>query len=231
MIDKTCSITQALQWIQDGQTILFGGFGVPGTPFALIDGILNQGTRNLSIIKNEANEDGMGVSKLIEAHRVKKIITTHLGLNRTVIAMMNRGEVEVEFCPQGILVERIRAGGAGVFGILSDIGIDTVYRGKKQIIEFEGRPVIAEPAIRADVALVHAACADRVGNLVYEKTARNFSPIMVMAARRVIAEVEEIREIGQLDPDQIHTPGAFVDHVVVLEELTPEYGVFEKHVL
>ena len=202
MIDKTCSMSEVLQWIHDGQTILCGGFGVPGTPFTLIEGILDKGTTDHTVIINSPNEDAMGMGKLVEANRVTKLITSHVGLNRTVMGMMNRAEVEVEFCPQGILAERIRAGGAGLFGVLSDIGIDTIYREKKQIIEFEGRPVIIEPAIRADVALIHAACSDRYGNLIYAKTARNFSTVMAMAADRVIAEVEEIRELGQLDPDQ-----------------------------
>lgn len=231
MIDKTCSLSDVLERIHDGQTILCGGFGVPGTPFTLIDGILEKGTTNLTVVINSPNEDAMGMGKLVEAHRVKKLVTSHVGLNRTVMGMMNRGEVEVEFCPQGILAERIRAGGAGFFGFLSDIGIDTIYREKKQVIEYEGRPVIVEPAIRGDVAIIHAAIADRYGNLIYARTARNFSTVMAMAASCVIVEVEEIKELGELEPDQIHTPGVFVDHVVVLDELTSEYGVLEKHVL
>ncbi len=231
MIDKTCEIEDALGFIRDGQTIMFGGFGVPGTPFTLIEAVLKAKIRDLTIIKNEANEDGMGVSKLIEAGLVKKIITTHLGLNRTVIQMMNRGEVEVEFCPQGVLLERMRAGGAGLLGVLSDIGVETVYRDKKEVIQFNGRPAIIEPALRADVALIHAAVADRFGNLIYEKTARNYTPIMALAADCVIAEVEKIVDVGRMDPDQIHTPGVFVDHLIVLRELAPEYGVFAKHVL
>lgn len=231
MIDKTCKVDDVLRFIRDGQTVMVGGFGVPGTPFVLIDAILRHGTTNLTLIKNEANEDGMGVSKLIEAGRVKKIITTHLGLNRTVVGMMNRREIEVEFYPQGILAEKIRAGGAGLFGILTDIGIDTIIREKKRVIEFEGCSVIIEPALHASVALIHGACADRFGNLICEKSARNFNPIMATAADLVIAEVEKIVEIGKLNPDQIHIPGAFVDHVVVLEELTAEYGVLERHVI
>ncbi len=231
MIDKTFQIEDVLRFIRDGQTIMVGGFGVPGTPFTLIDAILRKGTTNLTLIKNEANEDGMGVSKLIEAGRVKKIITSHLGLNRTVVGMMNRGEIEVEFYPQGILAEKIRAGGAGVFGFLTDIGIDTVIREKKPVIEFEGRPVIIEAAVRADVGLIHAACADHFGNLIFEKSARNFNPIMATAADLVIAEVEKMVAIGELNPDQIHMPGAFVDYLVVLEELTTEYGVLDRHVI
>ena len=231
MIDKTTSLENALKAIHGGDTIMAGGFGVPGTPFTLIDALLATGVSELTLIKNEANEDHMGLSKLIEAGRAKKIITSHLGLNATVIGIMNRGEIEVEFYPQGILAEKIRAGGAGLFGFLTDIGIDTILRDKKQTVTIDGRKVIAEPALRADVALIHAAVADRSGNLVYEKSARNFNPLMATAADTVIAEVERVVETGSLDPDQIHTPGAFVDHVVEIKELTQEYGILAHHVI
>lgn len=231
MIDKSTSIDKALECFREGQTIMVGGFGVPGTPFRLIDALLKRGIGNLTLIKNEANEDGMGVSKLIEAGRVKKMITSHLGLNATVIGMMNRGELEVEFYPQGILAEKIRAGGAGLFGFLTDIGIDTILKANKQLMEFAGRDVIVEPALRADIALIHAAVADRAGNLVYAKSARNFNPVMATAAEAVVVETEKLVETGQLDPDQIHTPGAFVDQVVVIDELTAEYGVLQHHVI
>lgn len=229
MIDKTASMEEAFRNIRDGQTIMVGGFGVPGTPFALIDGLLQQGIRELELIKNEANEAGLGVSKLIEAGRVKKIITSHLGLNATVIEMMNRGEILVDFYPQGILAEKIRAAGAGLPGFLTDIGIDTILRENKQLMTFQGREVIVEPSLRADVALIHAAVADRAGNLIYAKSARNFNPLMATAADLVIAEAERIVDTGSLDPEQIHTPGAFVDQVVGVERLTPEYGVLKHH--
>jgi acetate CoA/acetoacetate CoA-transferase alpha subunit len=231
MLDKTCLIENIRSRFQDGMTVMVGGFGVPGTPFTLIDALLATGVSDLTLIKNEANEDHMGLSKLIEAGRCKKIITSHLGLNATVIGFMNRGEIEVDFYPQGILAEKIRAGGAGLFGFLTDIGIDTILSDKKQTVTIGGRKVIAEPALRADVALIHAAVADRSGNLVYEKSARNFNPLMATAADTVIAEVEQVVETGRLDPDQIHTPGAFVDHLVKIEELTQEYGILAHHVI
>lgn len=231
MIDKTCLIETIRSHFKDGMTVMVGGFGVPGTPFTLIDTLLSTGASDLTLIKNEANEDHMGLSKLIEAGRAKKIITSHLGLNATVIGIMNRGGIEVEFYPQGILAEKIRAGGAGLFGFLTDIGIDTILSDKKQTVIIDGRKAIAEPALRADVALIHAAVADRSGNLVYEKSARNFNPIMATAADTVIAEVERVVETGNLEPDQIHTPGAFVDHVVEIKELTPEYGILAHHVV
>ena len=231
MIEKTCSIENTHSRFKDGMTVMVGGFGVPGTPFTLIDALLANEASDLTLIKNEANEDHMGLSKLIEAGRCKKIITSHLGLNATVIGFMNRGEIEVDFYPQGILAEKIRAGGAGLFGFLTDIGIDTILSEKKQTVTIDGRKVIVEPALRADVALIHAAVADHSGNLVYEKSARNFNPLMATAADTVIAEVERVVETGRLDPDQIHTPGAFVDHLVKIEELTQEYGILAHHVI
>ncbi|MFZ0450777.1 MAG: CoA transferase subunit A [Desulfatiglandaceae bacterium] len=231
MIDKCVSIDQALENVRDGDCVMVGGFGVPGTPFSLINGLLEKGTRGLTLIKNEANEDGMGLSRLIEAGRARKLICSHLGLNATVIGMMNRNEIEVEFYPQGILAEKIRAGGAGLMGILTDIGVDTILTEKKQRIDVNGRSAVVEPALRADVALIHAHRADPFGNLVYQKSARNFNPLMATAADTVIAEVEAIVDTGDLDPEHVHTPGAFVDHVVVMEEITSEYGVLEHHAL
>jgi acetate CoA/acetoacetate CoA-transferase alpha subunit len=231
MLDKSTTVQNALKSIADGSTIVFGGFGVPGTPFTLIDGLIDLGVKGLTLVKNEANEDGMGLSKLIERGRVKKLITSHLGLNATVVGMMNRGEIEVEFYPQGILAEKIRAGGAGLLGILTDIGVGTILEKNKEILTINGRQAIFEPALRATAALVHAAKADKFGNLVYEKSARNFNPAVATAADLVIAETEELVEVGELDPDHIHTPGAFVDHIVALGNLTKEYGILERHVL
>ena len=231
MIDKTCGAGEALAHVRGGHTVMVGGFGVPGTPFTLVDALLRQGTEGLTLIKNEANEGGMGVSRLIEAGRVRRLITSHLGLNAAAIALMNQGELAVEFYPQGILAEKIRAGGAGLPGILTDIGVDTIIQEGKELLTFGGTQVIIEPALRADVALLHASVADRAGNLVYEKSARNFNPLMATAADRVIVEAERVVEVGELDPDRIHTPGAFVDYVVPLGTLSSEYGVLEHHVL
>jgi len=227
---KVTNINDAISTIKDGQTIMVGGFGVPGTPFMLIEALLQQGTRHLTLIKNEANEPDLGVSKLIEAGRVDRLITSHLGLNTTVLAMMNDKKIAVEFNPQGILVERIRCGGAGLIGFISDIGIDTVLSQNKQLITLNGRKGIVESALRADVAMIHAAVGDDLGNLVFEKSARNFNPAMATAADIVIAEVESIVNAGSLDPDAIHTPSAFVDHVVEIRELPDEYGILEHHV-
>ncbi len=230
MIDKTIAIEKAISRVADGSTVMVGGFGVPGTPFALIDALIETGASDLTLIKNEANEDHMGLSKLIEAGRARKLITSHLGLNTTVIGMMNRGEVEVEFYPQGILAEKIRAGGAGLIGILTDIGIDTIIADNKQTVGIGGRRAVIEPALRADAALIHAAAADTFGNLVFEKSARNFNPAMATAADIVIVETERLAEPGELEPDAIHTPGGFVDHVVLIDELSDQYGVLAHHV-
>jgi acetate CoA/acetoacetate CoA-transferase alpha subunit len=231
MIDKTCLLENIRTRFKDGMTVMVGGFGVPGTPFTLIDALLEAGAADLTLIKNEANEDHMGLSKLIEAGRARKLITSHLGLNATVIGMLNRGEIEVEFYPQGILAEKIRAGGAGLYGILTDIGIDTILAQNKELITVNGQQVVIEPALRADVALIHAAAADPFGNLVYEKSARNFNPAMATAAGTVIVETERLTAPGDLAPDAIHTPGGFIDHVVVLDKLSDEYGILEHHVL
>ena len=231
MTDKRCLPENIRHLFSDGLTVMVGGFGVPGTPFILVDALLASGATDLTLIKNEANEDHIGVSKLIEAGQVCKIITSHLGLNTTVIGIMNRGEIEVEFYPQGILAEKIRCGGAGLFGFLTDIGIDTILREKKQMIMMDGREVIVEPALQADIALIHAAVGDPGGNLIYEKSARNFNPVMATAARTVIAEVEEVVPVGSLEPDRIHTPGAFVDHVIEIKKLTQEYGILAHHVI
>lgn len=231
MIDKTCLLENIRTQFNDGMTVMVGGFGVPGTPFTLIDALLEDGASGLTLIKNEANEDHLGLSRLIEAGHAKKLITSHLGLNATVIGMMNRAEIKVDFYPQGILAEKIRAGGAGLFGILTDIGIDTILAQNKESITVNGQRVVIEPALRADVALIHAAAADPFGNLVYEKSARNFNPAMATAAGIVIVETERLVAAGELEPDAIHTPGGFVDHVVVLDELSDEYGILEHHVL
>ena len=226
--DKTTAITDAVAAISDGATVMVGGFGVPGTPFTLIRELVRQGTRDLTIIKNDANEKHLGVDHLLANGQVRKLITSHIGLNPRAIAMMNAGELEVEFCPQGILAERIRAGGAGLKGFLTDIGIDTELARGKRALELDGETVLLETALRADVALVHAARADTFGNLEYAATARNFSPVMAMAADLVIAETEAVVALGNIAPDAVHTPGPFVDRLVVLETLSMEYDVVRR---
>ena len=226
--DKTTAMADAIARIPSGATVMISGFGVPGTPFALIHELIRQGQDNLTVIKNDANETGMGVDHLLANDRVKRLITTHIGLNPRAVAMMNAGTLEVEFCAQGILAERIRAGGAGLKAIVTDIGRDTDLTRGKPRLDIGGDTGVVELALRCDAALVHAARADTFGNLAFAATARNFAPLMAMAADLVIAEAEEIGPPGALPPDQIHTPGPFVDHVVALEALTEEYGVVRR---
>jgi len=227
---KINSFKEAVANVKDGQTVMVGGFGIPGTPIALIDALIEQGTRHLTVIKNEANIPKMGLSKLIEAGRVDRLITSHLGLNPSVLAMMNDKKIEVEFNPQGILAERIRCGGAGLLGFVTDIGIDTVLSKNKEIVSVEGQKGMLLPALRADVALIHAAVGDSLGNLIYAKSARNFNPVMATAADIVIAEVETLAASGSLEPDRIHTPSAFVDCVAEIETLSDEYGILEDYI-
>ena len=228
MPDKTTTIKQAIAGIKDGAVIMVGGFGVPGTPFCLIDELVRHGAKNLTIIKNDANETGMGIYHLLKNNQVSKLISTHIGLNAKAIEMMNKGEIEVEFCPQGILAERIRAGGAGLLGILSDIAIDTELAQGKQQVVINGKRSIVETALRADFALLHAETADTFGNLTYAATARNFNPVMAMAADTVIAETEHLVAVGEINPNYVHTQGPFVDLVVPLNELTQEYDVVRR---
>jgi len=226
--DKTTTILDAIGEITDGASVMVGGFGVPGTPFCLINELVRQGAKDLTIIKNDANESGMGIDHLLKNGQVARLITTHIGLNPRAIEMMNAGDIKVEFCAQGILAERIRAAGAGLAGILTDIGIDTELGVGKQRVDVGDRTQMVETALGADFALIHADRADPFGNLCYSGTAQNFNPAMAMAANVVIAEFEALHPLGQLSPDIIHTPGPFVDRVVELTELTGEYAVVRR---
>ncbi|MFP4315891.1 MAG: CoA transferase subunit A [Desulfovibrionales bacterium] len=231
MIEKSSTPEQALSGLRDGSIVMIGGFGAAGTPFTLIQALHDLGVRHLTLVKNDANELDMGISILLQAGQADRFIVSHMGLNATVIEMMNRGKLEVEMYPQGILAEKIRAGGAGLPGFLTDIGMETILRNQKETVRFQGQEYIVEPSIRADLALVHAARADCYGNLIFEKTARNFNPLMATAADRVVAEAHEITDTGSLDPDHVHTPGAFVDHVIYVDRDSETYGVLPNHVL
>jgi len=226
--NKITTIEEAISLISDGASILIGGFGIPGTPFCLIDELVKQGQKNLTIIKNDANEDGHGVDLLLKNGQVSKLITSHIGLNTNAINLMNEGKIIVEFVPQGILAERIRAAGSGLIGIVTDIAIDTQLAKDKTKIKYNDIECIIEPALKADFALIHASKSDTFGNLIYEKAARNFSPLMAMAANTCIVESEEIKNLGELNPDQIHTPGPFVNKIIHLEKLTKEYNVLKR---
>ena len=229
-MNKIKQIHDAIATIPSGAVIMIGGFGSPGTPFSLINELLRQGQKNLTLIKNDANEAGIGISKLIENGQVTRLITTHIGLNKTAIEWMNSGKLEVEFHPQGMLAEKIRTAGAGSFGFLTDIGLGTEITKPEQLLEWQGNTYKVEMALNADFALLHAAKADHLGNLVYDGSAMNFNPLMAMAADNVIVETPECVEAGELQPNQIHTPCAFVDQLVSLPKLTSDYAIMEHHV-
>lgn len=229
-ISKVFSKAEVCSGIARGSTILVGGFGQPGTPNMLLRQVLELGATDLILVKNDASEPGLGVSLLIEAGRVKKMIASHIGLNPLAVKMMHAGELAIEVYPQGILAEKIRAGGAGLGGILTDIGLH-LDNDKKKCVEVNAKTYRVEPALRGDVALVHAEKADEMGNLIFTQTAYNFNPAMATAADLVIVEANQIVPSGSLDPDRIHLPGAFVDRLVQVEEFGDEYGVLAHHAL
>jgi len=213
-VDKRTTVEKALAPLCSGQTLLVGGFGERGFPYGLCDGVLQLGIDDLHVVKIDGNEDEIGIGRLVEASRISRITASHIGLNRRLGEMINAGEIDAEICPQGILAERIRAGGAGLGGILSDIGIDTLIGENKGRVNVGGVEYLVESSIRGDVALLHAARSDRFGNLVFRNAARNTNPLMAMAADYVVAEADEVVEIGALDPNEVVTPGVFVDAVV-----------------
>lgn len=200
--------------IHEGATILMGGFGLCGVPENLIRALQSQGTGKLTIVSNNAGVEGAGIGLLIENNQVKKMISSYIGENKVLEQKLLKGEIEVELNPQGTLAERVRAGGAGIPAFFTPTGVGTPVAQGKETRNFKGRDYLLETAIKGDVAFVKAYKADRQGNLIYRMTARNFNPVMATAADFVVAEVEEIVETGQLDPEQIVTPGVFVDMVI-----------------
>ncbi|WP_207885949.1 CoA transferase subunit A [Pseudomonas sp. 30_B] len=221
-MNKQCSLEQAIAGIADGSSIMVGGFGSPGTPFSLLEELARQGKRDLTIIKNDANQDGYGVSRLIEAGAIRRMITTHLGLSDAARRAFTAGALEVEFVSQGLFAERIRCAGVGLPAFLSDIEIPEELGEARQTVSLDGRQLYVEPALRADYAFIAGHCADRAGNLRYHGSARNFGPLMAMAADRVIAEVYDLSEQA-LPADSIHTPGIFVHHLVAVTRSSHEY--------
>ncbi|MBT9585646.1 CoA transferase subunit A [bacterium] len=200
--------------IQDGATLLMGGFGVCGIPENLIRALQQRGTKDLTIVSNNAGVEGAGIGLLIENGQVRKMISSYIGENKVLEQKVIQGQIEVELNPQGTLAERVRAGGAGIPAFFTPTGVGTPVAEGKEVREFQGRKYLMETALRGQVAFVKAHKADRHGNLVYRMTARNFNPVMATAADYVIAEVEEIVEPGQLDPEHIVTPSVFVDMVI-----------------
>lgn len=212
--NKIVTMEEALEHISDGCTLMYGGFGGVGTPPTLVQGILDKGVKELTLIGNDTGFPDIGIGRLVTAGRAKKVIASHIGSNPNAGKLMTEGKLQVEFSPQGTLAERIRAGGVGLGGIFVDVGIGTIAEEGKDKIVIEGKEYLVETALTAEVSIVHAKKADSLGNLVYDKTACNFNPLVAMAGAFTIAEVEEIVPAGELDPECIATPGIYVDMVI-----------------
>ncbi len=222
------SAEEAVAAIPDGASIMMGGFGLCGIPETLIRALHTRGTRNLTIISNNAGVDEFGAGMLLKARQVRKVIGTYVGENKEFERQALAGEIEVELVPQGTFSERIRAAGAGIGGFFTPTGYGTIIAERKETREIDGRHYVLEMPLHADFAFVKAWKGDHRGNLVYRKTARNFNPMMATAARVTIAEVEELVEPGVLDPDLVHTPGVFVRHI--LEGTTYEKRIEKRTV-
>ncbi|MEW5594375.1 CoA transferase subunit A [Peribacillus frigoritolerans] len=212
--NKIVTLEEALEHISDGCALMYGGFGGVGTPPTLVQGILAKGVKELTLIGNDTGFPDIGIGRLVTAERAKKVIASHIGSNPNAGKLMTEGKLQVEFSPQGTLAERIRAGGVGLGGIFVDVGIGTIAEEGKNKIVIEGKEYLVETALTAEVSIVHAKKADSLGNLVYDKTACNFNPLVAMAGAFTIAEVDEIVPAGELDPECIATPGIYVDMVI-----------------
>ena len=213
MDKRIVSADAAIEKLQDGATILMGGFGLCGIPENLIAAVRRKGTKGLTIVSNNAGVEDFGIGVLMQQRQVKKMIASYVGENKLFEKLVLSGEMEMELNPQGTLSERLRAGGAGIPAFYTPTGYGTMVAEGKETREFNGRHYVLERALRGNFAFIKAWKGDRWGNLIYRKTARNFNPMMATAADYVIAEVEELVELGQLDPSQVHTPGIFVDAI------------------
>jgi len=213
---------QAMSGIEDGMTVIAGGFGLCGIPENLISEIKRRGTRDLTVVSNNCGVDDFGLGVLLTDRQIKKIIASYVGENAEFERQMLSGELEVELTPQGTLAEKMRAGGAGIPAFFTATGYGTLVGEGKEEREYDGKHYILEESIKGDFAIVKAWKADKYGNLVFRKTARNFNPMAATAGKITVVEVEEIVEPGALDPDQIHTPGIYVDRVIL--------GSFEKRI-
>ncbi len=223
------SATAALQGIvADGQTLAVGGFGLCGIPEALIAALRDSGVTGLTAISNNAGVDGFGLGMLLSTRQIRRMISSYVGENKEFERQYLAGELELEFNPQGTLAERLRAGGAGIPAFFTRTGYGTIVAQGKETREFDGQQYVMETALHADVSLVKAWKADTAGNLVFRKTARNFNPACAMAGRVCVAEVEQIVEVGTIDPDQVHLPGIYVDRIVL--NATPEKRIEQRTV-
>jgi 3-oxoacid CoA-transferase subunit A len=222
MDKRVASADAAIASLRDGATILMGGFGLCGIPENLIAAVRRKGVKDLTVASNNAGVDSFGIGILLESRQVKKMISTYVGENKLFEQLVLSGQLEVELNPQGTFAERIRAGGAGIPAFFTPTGYGTMVAEGKEVREFNGRNCVMEKALRGDFAFIKAWRGDRWGNLIYRKTTRNFNPVMATAADYVIAEVEELVDVGQLNPDQVHTPGIFVNAIF--------QGTFEKRI-
>jgi acetate CoA/acetoacetate CoA-transferase alpha subunit len=211
---KAITPAAAAALIPDGASVMYGGFMAVGSPERIIDALVARGARGLTIIGNDTARPGVGVGKLIDAGCVARCIVSHIGTNPVTQKKMIAGEIVVDLVPQGTLAERIRAGGAGLGGVLTPTGVGTAVQDGKQVIEVDGRPFLLEKPLTADVAIIHAHEADYNFNLTYRLTATNFNPVIALAARCVIAEPAEIVPVGVIPPDAVRTPGVLVSHLV-----------------
>ncbi len=209
--------------VTGGATIMVGGFGLCGTPENLIEAVRRKGVKDLTVISNNAGVEGRGIGRWLENRQIKKIIGTYIGENKLYEELVLKGELEADLIPQGTFSECIRAGGAGIPAFYTPTGVGTIIAEGKDVREFDGRKYLLERALKADFAFVKAWKGDRWGNLIYRKTARNFNPMMATAAKVTIAEVEEIVELGELQPDSVHTPSIYVQRIVRGDH-------FEKHI-
>ena len=214
---KTISLKDAVALIPDGASLMIGGFMAVGTPERVIDELVRQGKRNLTVIANDTAMPGRGIGKLVSAGLISRTIASHIGLNPETQQQMINGRMTVDLVPQGTLIERIRAGGFGLGGILTPTGVGTVVEEGKQRLEVDGKSYLVETALRADFALVHAFLADYLGNLSYALTARNFNPVIAMAADTVVVTADHIVPVGVVAPDHVVTPAPVVDYLVANE--------------
>lgn len=211
---KIKTVEEAMDMIHDGMTIMIAGFGGVGSSYRLVNEIIKKNVKDLTLISIDAGDPDVGPDHIIQNEQVKKLITSHIGATPTTGKLMNEGRLEVEFSPQGTLAERIRAGGVGLGGILTDVGLGTLVEEGKQQVVVNGKTFLVESALRADVAIILAEKADPFGNLIYSKTARGLNPLMAMAADLTIVDAKEIVPLGAIDPEDVVTPGAFVEVIV-----------------
>lgn len=214
-MEKVISIEEVSSFFKDGMSIMAGGFMGVGTPEKLVSALMDSNIKDITLIANDTAFVETGVGPLVANNRVKKVITSHIGTNPETGRKMIAGEIEVDLVPQGTLAERVRAGGSGLGGILTPTGVGTVVEEGKEKITVDGREYLLEKPLRADVALLKAHKADKAGNLVFHQSARNFNPIMALAADLVIVQVESIVEVGEIDPNDVVTPGILVDKILV----------------